>query len=55
MVQMTYGKLCVVPPHKVNNVFMADIPTAPYNYLERLQDRILYYDMDSLGYLTKEG
>ena len=60
MVQWNYSKGCVVPPSKVNNVFIAAFTTAyarlkMYGYLERLQERVLYTDTDSLIYVVKEG
>ena len=60
MVQWNYSKGCVVPPSKVNNVFIAAFTTAyarlkMYGYLERLQERVLYTDTDSLVYVVKEG
>ena len=60
MVQWTYGDRYIAPPKKVDNVFIAAFTTAYgrlklYTYLEEMQDRVLYYDTDSLIYVSKEG
>lgn len=58
MIQWDYSKQCVIPPGQVNNIFVAAFTTAcarlkMYDYLERLQERVLY--TDSLIYTVKEG
>ncbi|XP_024117194.2 uncharacterized protein LOC112138787 [Oryzias melastigma] len=60
LVQWKYNKRCLTPPGNSNNVFVASFTTAYarlklYAYLERLQDRVLYMDTDSLIYSAKEG
>ncbi len=60
MVQWKYNERCVVLPRSVNNIFVAAFTTAyarltMYRYLERLRERVLYTDTNSLIYLVKEG
>lgn len=60
LLQWSYGEQCIAPPNKVDNVFIAAFTTAYgrlklYSYLEQLQERVLYYDTDSIIYVTKEG
>lgn len=56
MIQWAYRKL--MPPGRVNNIFVVAFTTAyvhlkMYDYLESLQDHVLY--TDSLIYTVKEG
>lgn len=60
LLQWSYGEQCIAPPNKVDDVFIAAFTTAYgrlklYSYLEQLQERVLYYDTDSIIYVTKEG
>lgn len=50
----------VYPPGKTSNIFIAAFTTAYarlklYSYLEKLQERVLYIDTDSLIYVVREG
>ncbi|KAF0047692.1 hypothetical protein F2P81_001325 [Scophthalmus maximus] len=50
---------CISPPNKTDNVFVAAFTPAYgrltlYSYLQQLQDRVLYFDTDSLIYVSKE-
>ncbi|CAG5896577.1 unnamed protein product [Menidia menidia] len=60
MIQWKYNRRCIYPPNKVNNVFIAAFTTAYarlklYSCLERVQEKVLYIDTDSLIYVVKEG
>ncbi|XP_029975791.1 uncharacterized protein LOC115408984 [Salarias fasciatus] len=60
LVQWNYNERCVVPPGRTYNVFVAAFTTAYgrlklYSYLERLQEKVLYTDTDSIVYLLKDG
>ena len=55
-----YRDNCVHPPGKQSNIFVAAFTTAHgrlklYDCLEKLQERVLYIDTDSLIYVVKEG
>ncbi|KAM9741015.1 uncharacterized protein ACNS7B_012259 isoform 1-T1 [Menidia menidia] len=60
MIQWKYNRRCISPPNKVNNVFIAAFTTAYarlklYSCLERVREKVLYIDTDSLIYVVKEG
>ncbi|KAF0027128.1 hypothetical protein F2P81_019869 [Scophthalmus maximus] len=59
-IQWSHGSRYIAPPNKTDNVFIAAFITAygrltVYSYLQQLQDRVLYFDTDSLIYVSKEG
>ncbi|GAA6228947.1 uncharacterized protein LOC109143113 isoform X1 [Lates japonicus] len=60
LIRWKYADRCVQPPGKQSNIFIAAFTTAHarlklYSYLEKLQERVLYIDTDSLIYVVKEG
>ena len=60
LIQWSNGDHYIAPPNKVDNVFIAAFATAyshlkMYSYLEQMQERVLFYNADSLIYVTKEG
>ncbi|XP_049913668.1 uncharacterized protein LOC126398400 [Epinephelus moara] len=60
LIQWCHGDLYIAPPNKTDNVFIAAFTTAYgrlklYDYLQQMQNRVLYLDTDSLIYVAKEG
>ncbi|KAK2848567.1 hypothetical protein Q5P01_008401 [Channa striata] len=60
MIQYCYNDVCVPPPNKTDNVFIAAFTTGHtrlklYSHMEQLERRVLYYDTDSLIYTTRQG
>ncbi|XP_058243434.1 uncharacterized protein LOC131351826 [Hemibagrus wyckioides] len=60
LIRWRYGERCVQSPGKRSNVFIVAFTTAytrlkMYDYMERLRERVLYTDTDSLIYVVKEG
>ncbi|XP_023194843.1 uncharacterized protein LOC111609654 isoform X1 [Xiphophorus maculatus] len=60
LIQWNYSKRCIIRPNKSNNIFIAAFTTAYarlklFSCLERVQDKILYIDTDSLIYVVKDG
>ncbi|XP_078030208.1 uncharacterized protein LOC144458258 [Epinephelus lanceolatus] len=53
LIQWCHGNLYIAPPNKTDNVFIAAFTTAYgrlklYDYLQQMQNRVLYLDTDSL-------
>lgn len=60
LIQWCYGDLCTPLPNSTDNIFIAAFTTSYgriklYSYLDQLQERAIYYDTDSVVYLTKEN
>ncbi|XP_051800711.1 uncharacterized protein LOC127532721 isoform X1 [Acanthochromis polyacanthus] len=60
LLQWKHTERCIQPPGRQSNVFLAAFTTAHarlklYSYLEKLQERVLYTDTDSLIYVVKKG
>ncbi|KAF0021776.1 hypothetical protein F2P81_025971 [Scophthalmus maximus] len=60
LIQWSHGIRYISPPNKTDNVFIAAFTDAYghlilYSYLQQLQDRVLYFDTDTLIYVSKEG
>ncbi|XP_025766946.1 uncharacterized protein LOC112848118 [Oreochromis niloticus] len=60
LIQWCYGDLCTPLPNSTDNIFIAAFTTSYgrmklYSYLDQLQERAIYYDTDSVVYLTKQN
>lgn len=60
VIQWNPSERSVVPPGRVNNVFIIPFTTAytrltMHSYLQQLQKRLLYTDIDSLIYVVRGG